>query len=70
MMRRINTMQEYPPIMTSEEVAEYLQLHPLTVRKLSFTGQLPVFKAGRLWRAKKEILDAWIERKSLENLRK
>ncbi len=48
-------------MMTVDEVADYLQLHPLTVRRLARTGELPMFKVGRQWRAKRTLLDKWID---------
>lgn len=49
-------------IMTIEQVARYLSLHELTVRRLAREGEIPAFKVGRQWRVKKELLDRWIER--------
>lgn len=55
-------------IMTIEEVARYLSLHELTVRRLAREGEIPAFKVGRQWRVKRRILDRWIERETLRNL--
>lgn len=49
-------------IMTIEQVARYLSLHELTVRRLARDGEIPAFKVGRQWRVKKALLDRWIER--------
>jgi len=49
-------------IMTIEQVARYLSLHELTVRRLAREGEIPAFKVGRQWRIKKALLDRWIER--------
>jgi excisionase family DNA binding protein len=35
--------------MTINEVAAYLRLHPLTVRRLAREGTLPAYKVGRRW---------------------
>lgn len=48
-------------IMTIEQVARYLSLHELTVRRLAREGEIPAFKVGRQWRVKKALLDRWIE---------
>ncbi len=61
---------EATQMMTVDEVADYLQLHPLTVRKLGRTGEIPMFKVGRQWRIKRALLDAWLEQTSMENLRR
>lgn len=55
-------------VMTVEEMAVYLRLHPLTVRAMARRGDLPVFKVGRQWRAKRDQLDVWIKRQSMENV--
>ena len=44
-------------IFTVEEVAEYLRIHPYTVRRLARTGKLPGFKIGGQWRFKKDELN-------------
>ena len=63
-------MEQANSLMTVKEVAEYLQLHPLTVRRLARENKVPFFKLGRQWRAKKELLDQWIEEQSMGNVRK
>ena len=51
-------------IMTIAELADYLQLHPLTLRNLARAGKIPMFKVGRQWRAKRALLDKWIKEQS------
>ncbi|MBN1935867.1 MAG: helix-turn-helix domain-containing protein [Anaerolineae bacterium] len=46
--------------MTVAEVAEYLHLHPLTVRNLIRKGELPAYKVGREWRIDRAALNRWI----------
>ena len=60
-------MSKPDPIMTIDEVAEYLHLHPLTVRRLARDGEIPAFKVGRQWRIKRELLDRWIAGRSTRN---
>jgi excisionase family DNA binding protein len=50
-----NPMSE---ILTVEQVAEYLQLDPETVRRAARKGELPGARIGRRWRFRKEDLDA------------
>jgi excisionase family DNA binding protein len=50
-------MDKPGPIMTIDEVAEYLDLHPLTVRRLARDGESPAFKVSQQWRVKRAILD-------------
>ena len=55
-------------IMTIEQVARYLSLHELTVRRLARDGEIPAFKVGRQWRVKREFVDRWIEPETLANI--
>ena len=55
-------------IMTIADVAAYLGLHELTVRRLAREGQLPALKLGRQWRVKRDLLEKWLEQRSLDNL--
>ena len=55
---------EMPDMMTIAEVAKYLKLHELTVRRLAREGELPAFKVGRQWRIKRDLLEKWIENRS------
>jgi excisionase family DNA binding protein len=55
-------------IMTIDEVAEYLDLHPLTVRRLARDGEIPAFKVGRQWRVQRKLLDQWLAEESMKNL--
>jgi excisionase family DNA binding protein len=54
--------------MTTDEVSVYLNLHPLTVRRLARDGEIPATKIGRQWRFKRDLLDRWLEEQSLKNV--
>jgi excisionase family DNA binding protein len=56
------------PIMTVDQVAAYLKLHPLTIRHLAREGEIPAFKVGRQWRVKRELLELWMEERSSKNV--
>ena len=43
-------------ILTAEEVAKYLRVHPYTIKRLARTGKLPGFKVGGQWRFEKKEL--------------
>lgn len=47
------------PVMTVDEVARYLRVHPMTVQRWCRTGTLPAAKIGRAYRIKREDLDRW-----------
>lgn len=47
--------------LTTEEVLDYLQVHPRTVYRLIKAGKLPAVRVGRQWRFRKQDLEAWLE---------
>lgn len=47
-------------LMTLEQTAEYLHLHPVTLRNKARKGELPAIKLGRQWRFVREQLEAWL----------
>lgn len=55
-------------IMTAKEVAEYLNLHPLTVHKYARAGKIPAFKIGTDWRFHKKYIERWIKEKLSRNM--
>jgi len=46
-------------VMTLEEVANYLRVHPSTIYRLLKKRQLPAFKVGSDWRFNLESIDRW-----------
>ena len=54
-------------VMTIKDVANYLDLHIMTIYKLVREGKIPAFKIGGRWRFKKELLDEWIARETENN---
>jgi excisionase family DNA binding protein len=50
---------ERPPILTLDNVAEYLRVHPSTIYRLLKKKRLPAFKVGRDWRFNLESIDLW-----------
>ncbi len=50
---------ERASILTLENVAEYLRVHPSTIYRLLKRKQLPAFKIGRDWRFSLESIDQW-----------
>ncbi len=51
-------------LLTISQVARYLKLHELTVRRLARDGELPAVKIGRQWRIKRDVMEAWIAERS------
>lgn len=56
-------------IMTAKDVAEYLNLHPLTVHRYAREGKIPAFKIGTDWRFHKKYIERWIKEKLAYNLK-
>jgi excisionase family DNA binding protein len=54
--------------MTIEEVAHHLRLNPATVRRLAREGKIPALKSGRQWQIRRDQLERWIRKRSLENV--
>ncbi|MEW6008893.1 MAG: helix-turn-helix domain-containing protein [Candidatus Omnitrophota bacterium] len=50
-------------ILTTKEVAQYLKLHPFTVKKYARERRIPAFKLGADWRFSKRHIDEWIDKK-------
>ena len=55
-------------IMTAQEVADYLNIHPLTVHKYAREGKIPAFKIGTDWRFHKKYIEKWIQEKLEYNI--
>lgn len=50
-------------ILNAKEVADYLNIHPLTVQKYAREGKIPGFKIGTDWRFHKKYIEQWIKEK-------
>jgi len=54
-------------IMTLDEVAEFLQVHPATVYRLLKKRGIPAFRMGTEWRFNQDSVETWVrERESSE----
>jgi excisionase family DNA binding protein len=53
-------------LMTVKEVADYLRLDEHTVYRMARKGEIPAYKVARQWRFKKNALEKWLERQSLQ----
>jgi len=61
-------MSKEKEILTTKEVAEYLNIHPLTVHRYAREGKIPAFKIGTDWRFHKKYLGKWIKQKLIYNV--
>lgn len=53
-------------LLTVAQVAEQLQCSSGTVEQLARSGRLPAFKLGRLWRIRRQDLEAFCQPSNLE----
>ena len=47
-------------VMTLEEVAEFLRVHPSTVYRLLKSRNIPAFKVGSDWRFNIDSIEKWV----------
>ena len=50
-----------PTVLTLEETAEFLKVHPSTIDRLLKSHTIPAFKIGSDWRFNQESIQRWIE---------
>jgi len=48
------------PLLTVEQVAQYLNVNRFTVYRLLTQKRIPAFKVGAQWRFKQETIEAWL----------
>jgi excisionase family DNA binding protein len=53
------------PLMTIDEVADYLRTHPTTVYRMAREGRIPAFRLNSAWRFHKQIIDDWMAGKTV-----
>jgi len=47
-------------MLTLEEVAEFLRVHPSTIYRLLRKSKIPAFKVGSDWRFNQESVEKWV----------
>lgn len=47
-------------VLTVQEVALLLKLHPRTVMKMAANGEIPAAKVGRKWRFDRRLIEEWL----------
>jgi excisionase family DNA binding protein len=50
----------FEPLLTSEEAAALLSIHPKTLQKFARSGKIPAVRIGDLWRFRASALDEWV----------
>jgi len=51
---------EFEPLITSENAAQLLGIHPKTVQQMAREGRIPAVRIGKFWRFRKSDLDSWV----------
>jgi excisionase family DNA binding protein len=54
-------------VLTLEETAKFLHIHPTTVYRLLRNRSIPAFKIGSDWRFNQESIDRWIKEREANN---
>ncbi len=60
---------EKDKILTAEEAAEYLKMALSTLYRYMRSGKVPCFKVGNQWRFKRSVLDEWMEKMSMVDVK-
>lgn len=55
-------LDSLPEIITVKQLAEFLQVSELTVKRAIKAGDLKAFKVGRDWRIEKEAVLDWVRK--------
>jgi excisionase family DNA binding protein len=60
-------MAKSKQVMTVKDVADYLDVHPMTIYKYVQEGNIPAFKIGTSWRIKRNSILKWIKENERRN---
>ena len=53
-------MTKSKKVLTVKDVADYLDVHPMTIYKHVKGGKIPAFKVGASWRIRRDSIQKWI----------
>lgn len=63
---RLNKIKVFPvKLLTTEQVADLLQVHPFTVLKYIKDKKLKALKLGRVWRIRESDVETFLEDRSM-----
>jgi len=51
---------DFEPILTAEEAAIHLRIHPKTLQRLARLEQVPCMRRGKRWFFRLSTLDVWL----------
>jgi excisionase family DNA binding protein len=52
-------------VLTLEDVAQFLHVHPSTIYRMLKSRQIPAFKVGSDWRFNQESIERWMKEKEM-----
>jgi len=59
--RLMNAMEQiFEPLLTAEEAAAHLRVHPKTIQRMARQQQIPCIRFGKYWRFRLSTLDEWL----------
>ena len=50
----------FEPLLSAEDAAKLLSVHPKTVQAMARAGSIPCLRMGKYWRFRASALDAWV----------
>jgi excisionase family DNA binding protein len=59
-MKTNATIKQEESVLTVNELASYLRVHPTTIYRMLKARQIPAFRVGFDWRFKRETIDEWV----------
>ena len=57
----------FEPLLSVEEAAKLLCVHPKTLQALARTGAVPCLRMGKYWRFRASALDEWVRNQILSD---
>jgi len=54
-------MTKSKQVMTVKDMADYMDMHPMTIYKYVKDGKIPAFKIGSSWRIRNDSIQKWIK---------
>ncbi len=54
-------MNKTKEVLTVKDIAEYMDIHPMTIYKYVKDGRIPAFKIGSSWRIRRDSIQKWIK---------